>query len=71
MMNRRVFMGGVAAATVLAPRAASAQTPPTARRIGLLMATTPTAAAHIVVAFADGLRELDHVEGKNVRFEYR
>ena len=71
MMNRRVFMGGVAAATVLAPRAASAQTPPTARRIGLLMATTPTAAAHIVVAFADGLRELGHVEGKNVRFEYR
>jgi putative ABC transport system substrate-binding protein len=71
MMNRRVFMGGVAAATVLAPRAASAQTPPTARRIGLLMATTPTAAAHIVVAFADGLRELGHVEGKNVHFEYR
>ena len=70
-MNRRVFMGGVAAATVLAPRTASAQTPATARRIGLLMATTPTAAAHIVVAFAEGLRELGHVEGKTVRFEYR
>jgi putative ABC transport system substrate-binding protein len=71
MMNRRVFMGGVAAATVLAPRTASAQTPATARRVGLLMATTPTAAAHIVVAFAEGLRELGHVEGKTVRFEYR
>jgi putative ABC transport system substrate-binding protein len=35
------------------------------------MTTTPAAAAHIVVAFADGLRELGHVEGKNVRFEYR
>ncbi|HET9924182.1 MAG TPA: ABC transporter substrate-binding protein [Methylomirabilota bacterium] len=35
------------------------------------MTTTPTAAAHIVVAFTDGLRELGHVEGKNVRFEYR
>jgi putative ABC transport system substrate-binding protein len=35
------------------------------------MTTTPAAAAHIVVAFADGLRELGHVEGRNVRFEYR
>ena len=31
----------------------------------------PTAAAHIVVAFADGLRELGHMEGRNVMFEYR
>ncbi len=71
MMKRRVFIGGLAATTALAPRAAYAQTPAKARRVGLLMATTPTVAAHIVVAFADGLRELGHVEGKNVRFEYR
>ncbi len=70
-MNRRAFVGGVAAATALAPRAASAQTPAKARRVGLLMTTTPTVAAHIVVAFADGLRDLGHVEGKNVFFEYR
>jgi ABC-type uncharacterized transport system substrate-binding protein len=71
-MNRRAFIGGVAAAaTALAPRAASTQTPATARRVGLLMTTTPAAAAHIVVAFADGLRELGHVEGQNVRLEYR
>jgi len=31
----------------------------------------PTAGAHIVVAFADGLRELGHMEGRNVMFEYR
>jgi putative tryptophan/tyrosine transport system substrate-binding protein len=59
------------AAAALRPRAAHAQAPATARRIGLLMTTTPAAAAHIIVAFADGLRELGHVEGKNVLFEYR
>ena len=70
-MQRRAFIGGVAAAATLGPRAAYAQTLAKARRIGLLMTTTPAAAAHIIVAFADGLRELGHVEGKNVLFEYR
>jgi putative ABC transport system substrate-binding protein len=70
-VQRRAFIGGVAAAAALGPRVAYAQTPAKARRIGLLMTTTPAAAAHIVVAFADGLRELGHVEGKNVLFEYR
>ena len=70
-MQRRAFIGGMLAAAALRPQAAYAQTPATARRIGLLMTTTPAAAAHIVVAFADGLRALGHVEGKNVLFEYR
>jgi putative ABC transport system substrate-binding protein len=35
------------------------------------MTTTPAAASHIAAAFVDGLRELGHTEGKNVRFEYR
>ncbi len=70
-MDRRAFISGVAAATALGPRAAYAQAPAKTRRIGLLMTTTPVAAAHIVVAFADGLRELGHIEGKSVLFEYR
>ena len=70
-MERRAFIGGVVAAAALGPRAAYAQTPAKAHRVGLLMTTTPAAAAHIVVAFTDGLRELGHVEGKNVHFEYR
>ena len=53
----------------LAPPTAGAE--PSARRVGLLMTTTPVAASHIAAAFADGLRELGYVEGKDVVFEYR
>src|SRR2546428_437257 len=70
-MTRRAFIRGLAGAVMLPPMAADAETPAKARRIGLMMSTTPVAASHIVAAFADGLRELGHVEGKNVVFEYR
>jgi putative ABC transport system substrate-binding protein len=70
-MNRRAFIGGLTGAAMLSPLTAYAETPAKARRVGVLMATTPVAASHIVAAFADGLRELGHVEGKNVVFEYR
>ena len=35
------------------------------------MTTTPVAAAHIVGAFTDGLKELGHIDGRNVVIEYR
>ena len=35
------------------------------------MTTTPVAASHITAAFAEGLRELGHIDGKNVVLEYR
>ena len=70
MISRRAFVQALAGAALLSSMAA-AETPAKARRIGLLMSTTPLAASHIVAAFADGLRELGHVEGKNVVFEYR
>jgi putative ABC transport system substrate-binding protein len=35
------------------------------------MQTTPAAASHIAAAFTEALRELGHVEGKNVAFETR
>jgi putative ABC transport system substrate-binding protein len=70
-MDRRVFIRGVAGAAMLPPRAASAETPAKAPRIGLLMATNPVAASHIVAAFADALRELGHIEGQNAVLEYR
>jgi putative ABC transport system substrate-binding protein len=68
-MNRRTFLCGLTDAIILSPLAASAE-PPT-RRIGLLMTTTPVAASHIAAAFAEGLRELGRVEGKDVVLEYR
>jgi putative ABC transport system substrate-binding protein len=70
VIDRRAFIRGVLGA-VLPPMAAYGETPGKARRIGLLMSTTPAAASHIVAAFANGLRELGHVEGKNVVIEYR
>jgi putative ABC transport system substrate-binding protein len=56
---------------MMSPRGVAADTPLKGRRIGLLMSTTPMAASHIVTAFAEGLRELGHVEGQNIVFEYR
>ena len=72
MITRRVFVLVLAAgAATLWPPAAESGTADKVRRVGVLMSTTPVAASHIVVAFADGLRELGYVEGKNVVFEYR
>jgi putative ABC transport system substrate-binding protein len=71
MMDRRAFMWGMAGAALPWSTATAAQTPAKARTIGLLMTTTPAAASHIAAAFVDGLRELGHTDGKNVRFEYR
>jgi putative ABC transport system substrate-binding protein len=50
---------------------AHAQRPQKVQRVGLLMQTTPAAASHIAAAFTEALRELGHVEGKNVAFETR
>ena len=67
MMDRRTFLCGLTGAVTLS---AQASAEPPARRIGLLMTTTPVAASHIAAAFAEGLRDLGYVEGKDVVFEY-
>jgi putative ABC transport system substrate-binding protein len=64
-------LGALPAAAILAPRASSAQPTTKAARIGVLMSTNPRAASHIVRAFADGLRELGHVDGQSIHLEYR
>ena len=40
-------------------------------RIGLLLSGFPSGAARRIQAFQQGLRELGHVEGKNMVVEYR
>ena len=59
----------LALVAVVAPTATHAQQK--VQRVGLLLQTTPQAASHITTAFTQALRELGHVEGKNVAFEYR
>jgi len=61
----------VALPLVLAPLASDAQRPQKVQRVGVLWQTTPAAASHIAAAFTEALRELGHVEGKNVAFDYR
>jgi putative ABC transport system substrate-binding protein len=48
-----------------------AQQPNKIAKIGLLFPSTPSAAAHLVEAFRQGLRELGYVEGKTFVLELR
>jgi len=70
-MDRRALIRGLSTFAILAPTAGYAQTLAKAARVGLLMTTTPVAASHIVVAFADSLRAFGYLEGKNLILEYR
>src|SRR5262245_47704216 len=69
MIRRREFMtllGGAAAW----PLAARAQRP-VVPIIGFLNSTSPTAWAHLVAAFRQGLGEMDYVEHRSVGIEWR
>jgi putative ABC transport system substrate-binding protein len=69
-IGRRKFLAklGGAAAWPLAARAQQTGKLPT---IGLLGASTPSAASQWVAAFVQRLRELDWIEGRTVAIEYR
>ena len=61
----------LAAAILAAPLAADAQPPPKTPRIGYLGSASPSAGAHLLEAFRQGLRELGYVEGQNIVIEFR
>ncbi|MGA7163271.1 MAG: ABC transporter substrate-binding protein [Pseudolabrys sp.] len=69
-MKRREFISlvGAAAAWPLAARAQQVEKTP---QIGYLGVSSPSLEPHYVEAFRQKLRELGHVEGKNIAIEYR
>jgi putative tryptophan/tyrosine transport system substrate-binding protein len=69
-MRRRNFIVGASAAAAW-PIAARGQQSQRIRRIGVLLAGTPTSFAPRADAFVRGLRELGYVEGKTVAFEWK
>jgi putative tryptophan/tyrosine transport system substrate-binding protein len=69
-MDRRTFIGAVAAGIIDPPLAASAQTATTVRRIGVLEPGAPWTPAELQEAYAP-LRALGWVEGRNLLFERR
>ena len=71
-MKRRDFISLVGGAAAAWPLAARAQQPKRMRRIGVLSPLSPLqAASPPFEAFRKALRELNHVEDKDVSFIYR
>jgi putative ABC transport system substrate-binding protein len=70
-MDRRVFLGTVAAGLLAGPLAARAQRPGRLYRFGVLDSERPAPSQANLDAFRQGLRELGHVEGQHFVIEYR
>lgn len=72
MMQRREFITLLgSAAAVVRPFTARAQQTSKVSLIGYLGTSSPSLEEHVLNAFRQKLRELGHVEGKNVAIEYR
>ena len=71
MRSRTLFIAALLLAVTAAGLPVDAQQAPKIARIGFLSPSTPAAAAHVVEAFRQGLRELGYVEGKTFVLELR
>ncbi|MGH8634175.1 MAG: ABC transporter substrate-binding protein [Burkholderiales bacterium] len=70
-MNRKIAVWLLAIFFLAAVSPAEAQQAPKIAKIGLLNPSNPAAAAHIIEAFRQGMRELGYVEGKSFVLELR
>ncbi len=70
-LSRRSFIRAAAGVLVVPPRSARGQQPERVYRIGFLGTASREPMAPFFTAFADGLRELGYVEGRNVVIEHR
>ena len=61
----------VAVLVLTGPITAGAQQPAKPPRVGYLGGGSPSAAARLLEAFRQGLRELGHVQGQNLTIDYR
>lgn len=71
VVDRRLFIVGVAGTLLAAPFCVRAQPRGKIWRIGFLGANTPAAAGHLTVAFLNRLRELGWTESRDFVVEYR
>ena len=67
----RFLISGLCAMLLALCFPAQAQQPKKIAKIGYLLPSTPAAAAHLLEAFRQGLRELGYVEGKTLVLEIR
>src|SRR6266540_5964346 len=70
-MRRREFLGALGGAATAWRLVARAQQPGKGARIGYLDIGPASARANRVEAFRAGLRDLGHVEGRNIAIEFR
>ena len=71
MMDRRTFITSVAFGLATVPLPADAQPTGMVHRIGYLASGSSSAAAAVIEAFRQALRELGWVEGRNIVIDYR
>ena len=70
-MRRREFIAFLGSGAATWPLAARAQQPARLPTIGFLGGQSPAAMGHLVAAFAQRLRELGWIEGRNIAVEHR
>ena len=69
MIDRRTFLGTIAAGLLTAPLAAEAQQAGKVYRVGFLW-DSPAVFPDAIEAFRQGLRDLGYVEGRNITIDY-